>query len=295
MRGLNKMLKKSLFIFFLITSNTGFSEESSYWLNDSAVCKINKNNREIDYNKEGHLNTTYIVARIAGHGKSEARELACFSQMPDKEVMRLSAPAVAIWGIFSWEYRHLIMAILHSLHGGKGEEVQARRDKLAMIIKEGVANKDDPWKLGFMIHAMGDSYAHVCGNGENIKAYGELVGHAFAFSEKPDEISHEDNITHYTLYVKELFYALRLRNDIADEDKLERFINVVKIAAKSGNEDKVRDAIIKYDINNTGTYKIDTNEESDSENVIEQDVIAFSSDDEKEFLRSLRSQLEEKN
>lgn len=276
----------------------GFAEESSYWLNDSAVCNINKINDTIEtqFNKEGHLNTTYIVARIAGHGKSEAQELACFSQMPDKEVMRLSAPAVAIWGIFSWEYRHLIMAILHSLHGGKGEEVQARRDKLANLIKEGVIegqSKMDSWKLGFMIHAMGDSYAHVCGNGENIKAYGELVGHAFAFSEKPDEISHEDNITHYTLYVKELFSALK--TNLADEDKLERFINEVKIAAKSGNEDKVRDAIVKFNHNNRGTHKIDTIEEIDSENLIEKDVIAFSSDDEKEFLRTLRSQLEEKN
>jgi hypothetical protein len=277
------MLIKIIFRLFLITSSTAFADQSSYWLNDSAVCEINESNRQIKYNKEGHLNTTYIVARIAGHDIGYARQLACFSQMPDKEVMRLSAPAVAVWGIFSWEYRHLIMAILHSLHGGKGEEVQARRDKLAMIIKEGVANNQDSWKLGFMIHAMGDSYAHVCGNGENIKSYGELVGHAFAFSEKPDEISHEDNISHYTLYIKELFLALQKSE--ANVAKLEDFIDKVEKAAKSGNEEEVRKAIVHYDIDKTNT----------ASNINADTNFTFSSDDEKEFLRSLRFQLEEQN
>lgn len=265
-----------------MTSVTGFAEESSYWLNDSAVCEINESYRQIKYNKEGHLNTTYIVARIAGHEIDDARQLACYSQMPDKQVMRLSAPAVAVWGIFSWEYRHLIMAILHSLHGGKGEEVQARRDKLAMIIKEGVSDKEDPWKLGFMIHAMGDSYAHVCGSGENVKAYGELVGHAFAYREKPDTISHEDNITHYTLYVKELFNALRLRND-KEDDRLKEFIDTVEKAAKSGSEEEVRKAIVNYAIDKNNT----------TSEISEESAFSFSSEDEKEFLRSLRSQLED--
>ena len=285
------MLIRIFFTIVLMLPNAVFAGGNAWWLTDSADCDLNGTdlNYYPFYAKEGHENTTYVVARIAGHGRFDAKKLACYSQMPDTEVMRLSAPAVGVWGVFAWEYRHLIVANLHSLHGGNAENVKTRRTKLAELIKQGVSDQIPVWKTGFMIHAMGDSYAHVSGSGENIKAYGELFGHIFAFSEKPDNIAHDENFTHYKLYVEELYKALE--QSAASKSELNRFIASVEAAAKTGNEEEVVKAITGFKLNDfLSELKSNPTEQVQVENMPVKEI--FSSDDEKEFLRWLRSQLE---
>lgn len=280
------MITKNVFYLFLLISNIAFAGENSWWLDYSANCKPDKSGFGYApfYNKEGHGNTTYVVAKIAGHKDFKATQFACYSQMPDAEVMRLSAPTVAIWGIFAPEYRHLIMADLHSLYGGEGDEVKVRRDKLAKLVEQG-KDSMQVWQVGFIIHAMGDSYAHVSDNGESIKAYGEFIGHALAFSEKPDEIAYEDNFTHYKLFVERLYEALK--TDQASSENLNRFISEVENAVNTGDEGNVKKAIINFKLN-----------ETDEDIKFEQETISnvaqynFSSKDEKNFLRWLRDALE---
>lgn len=136
--------------------------------------------------------------------------LSVFSQAPDDYVWLYSAVPVAIWGVVDLPYRHRIMNTLHSLHGGKNADVLLRRSRLAGLIKQAdLMSVNDHWKIGFLIHALGDSYAHVHGDDGNLEAYGEFAGHAVdsILRRDGDNIDHK-TIGTYVQYTSALFCSL---------------------------------------------------------------------------------------
>lgn len=203
----------------------------------------------IQYQKEGHFNTTGTIAKMAGWKMNDAQVLACYSQMPD-EVSRLEAVYIGK-RYFFWrgEYHHLIMDILHSLHGGKAPQVEVRRERLFELVKEnaqlirreGTSDRDImrlAWQTGFLIHALGDSYAHV--KEPSGSAYGDWIGHAFAGHE-PDYISQGKNFDRYEMFARKLYEALG--GSIKSHGKLEEFIAKIKAAAASHHERDVKRAM----------------------------------------------------
>ena len=196
------------------------------------------------YMEFGHRNTTYVVANIAGLDEKTAHRLAYFSQTPDDKAFLYSAPAVAIWGIIWPPYRHRIVSTLHSLHGGNPDAVYERRQKLFNLIS--ACDKKDPalqWKIGFLIHAYGDSYAHVKPFRGSERAYGELVGHGFDNTIMPDYIGcHVDN---YISYVRNLYLALGGNPD--NTTRLEDYISRIREASKV-TDYKEREAGINFTI-----------------------------------------------
>lgn len=239
---------KRLALLMLLAGPGMVAAEQDYWtLPDKAACERAQSGsapQPLVYPREGHLSTTGIVAFIAGYSFEDATLLACYSQMPDDQAWSLSAPLVGIWGIVRPEFRHLIVADLHSLHGGGHQAVEARRERLAAMVRTSLANRAPAWQVGFLIHAMGDSYAHVKGPANDLEAYGAGVGHIFAFSEAPDDISRDDNFIHYQAYVNALYVALGGTTSARDE--LDRFLLVVSAAAATGERDNVVEAINHY-------------------------------------------------
>lgn len=237
------MIKQLLLSFFVIVALSGCANHM-WWpeLDSEQLCLNGRHHKAYEKEKklipscpakdkfkaEGHISTTHIVAIIAGQ-HNYAEKYALYSQVPDAQALRFSAPAVSVWGTVTfWEwfdYRHNINAILHSLHGGNEIQVNVRREKLANLINDLV--KDDPennaWKIGFLIHALGDSYAHVYddGNGNNTRAYGELIGHLFEKgSFRPDSIP--SNLENYLAFVKALYTALNTGN--GNSQNLDKYI-----------------------------------------------------------------------
>jgi len=160
------------------------------------------------FKKDGHFHTVHFVAGIAGmSGTPRQNALTCYSQAPDK-MSRYNAVPVSFWGFFTPEYRKLVVNTLHSLHGGDAKAVQNRREKLKGLVREHFQRGEPDWKTGFLIHALGDSYAHVHGSLDAPIAYGELVGHGFALLHDPDDILLPENDRKYTAYVMALYEAL---------------------------------------------------------------------------------------
>lgn len=171
---------------------------------------------------DGHLLTSGYVINLATHDLEFSQKVACYSQAPDDLWLKYSAPSVAIWGLFYWSYRQNVMEILHSLHGGDLEAVVRRQEDLRRHIKsliiyetdEGgkyqlVVDEENVWKLGFLLHALGDSYAHLKGETGAQVAYGPIVGHGFdgflwgLFGENyPDKIFKNNNYENYSNFVK---------------------------------------------------------------------------------------------
>jgi hypothetical protein len=152
------------------------------------------------YPEAGHLTTAGIVARCSGLDEETSLKLAYFSQAPD-DVLRYNAVPVAVWGKLlppAWGYHQRIMKTLHSLHGGDNKAVENRRQRLAtMIANMDKHNESEHWKIGFLIHALGDSYAHVHPVENKDVAYGPFVGHGLDNCVFPDHISE-----HLDIYVK---------------------------------------------------------------------------------------------
>lgn len=159
---------------------------------------------------DGHFFTTDRVTEVAGLKLEVGHRLAIFSQVPDEYVMRYSAVPVAVWGIVNLNYRHQIMNTLHSLHGGRNYEVLVRRAALAEMIHDyDPTDQAAQWKIGFLIHALGDSYSHVHGEEGSLKAYNEITGHAGDSLRRkdPDKLG-EKTLKTYVKYNKALFCAL---------------------------------------------------------------------------------------
>jgi hypothetical protein len=271
-----------IFLLLLLGPGIAFAGKNSYWLEGDKNCVDKPIGNDDKYHEDGHGDTTYVVARIAGYSRHDAERLSCFSQLPDAAALRLSAPLVGVWGFANLEYRRLIVDSLHSLHGGNSRAVTERRNRLAGLVNRGIKESTSAWKIGFIVHAMGDSYAHVSGSGDKMKAYGVVVGHIFAFGDKPDTIGHKDNIVHYVGYVRALYAALQ--NGSARPELLEDFIAQVTAAARDENDpgEKVVKAIKEY--------KVVLSPEP--QNSLNPEKYEYSREKELEFLRWLRLELD---
>ena len=183
---------------------------------------------DIEFAPDGHYFTTNKVAELAGLSAEVNREITLFSQAPDDLALSYSATAVAIWGVVWLPYRQRIVETLHSLHGGPQKAVEARRERLAAMIRKfdlRPENRKEFWKGGVLIRALGDSYAHVHGEGETLKAYNVIWGHAWdsLFGDNPDDISGNVHaFRNYLAYAQALFDALD-RSDQPSSENRTRF------------------------------------------------------------------------
>lgn len=157
---------------------------------------------------DGHYITTNSVARRAGMSADDEWVVTVFSQVPDDVVFLYSAVPVAVWGVFWPPYRHRIVNTLHSLHGGDSSAVAIRRGRLVALIKAlDLSSTEDLWKAGLLVHALGDSFAHIYVKHGEEHAYNELYGHAIdsLFGSDPDVI--DGNFTRYRDYLFALYGA----------------------------------------------------------------------------------------
>lgn len=177
------------------------------------------------YQRDGHQETTYVIARLAGHGSEDAARLAFFNQAADDLAMRYAAPQVSVWASFgAWGYRHRINAVLHSLHGGGPAAVAQRRlDLASMIEARNRSEAQASWQTGFLVHALGDSYAHTNPVGQ---AYGETYGHLFD-GHAPDLVGNRPEL--YLDYVDALFAALEMPT-ASDREALSEFKALLRAA-----------------------------------------------------------------
>jgi len=155
---------------------------------------------------DGHFYTTNFVLEAADVRAARADRIGCFSQAPD-EIAKYNAIPVSIFGVFDWKKRSHIVNALHSLHGGNHAAVVKRRAALQGLIHESYHQARPDWETGFLVHALGDSYAHVKGDFDSSTAYGEVVGHGFALQD-PDNIYAGDNYKKYNAYILALFDAI---------------------------------------------------------------------------------------
>ncbi|QXI25605.1 hypothetical protein [Pseudomonas vanderleydeniana] len=192
------------------------------------------------YAVDGHYSTAGYVAQLAGYSSEKVHEFSCYSQTPDQEAVHYSAPYVAVWGIFNWPFRHEIVNGLHSLHGGDARAVALRRGKLKRLIETSLSQGRPEWETGFLIHALGDSYAHVHGTADGERAYGEFAGHALAnlpWGERPDSIFVDHHYVNYLEYVNVLFEVFTNANKTpGDTESLRRFREEITAEAAKGND-----------------------------------------------------------
>ncbi|WP_203292402.1 hypothetical protein [Maricaulis parjimensis] len=173
------------------------------------------------YNRDGHQDTTYLVAVMAGRSPREAALLSFYNEAADDLALRFAAPQVSVWASFGgWTYRHRIVGVLHSLHGGGPEAVDRRRADLQRSLANRPAGENaDIWQSGLIIHALGDSYAHTTGVGGDQGAYGELYGHLFD-GHSPDYVAMRPPV--YRAYIEALYAALEVPGS-ADRAAFEAF------------------------------------------------------------------------
>jgi RHS repeat-associated protein len=164
------------------------------------------------WDSSGHYYTTFIAAMTCGGTRStaEAQNLAYYSQLPDQD-RRFDAVDAGLSRMLSLGLSDLfggfdkdIQEWLHSLHGGGPEDIAKRRACLKKMLESGEL---DPWEEGFVIHALGDAFAHVMTdqNGNPIKAFGGPLGHAFQ-GHGPDNIG--EHPRNYGEYLESLCAAL---------------------------------------------------------------------------------------
>lgn len=212
------------------------------------------------YSKDGHFYTAGYVAYLAGYRNIPKLEsISCYTQTPDEQLWSLNAVPVSVYGIIPgfWSYRHQVVDGLHSLHGGDAQGVEVRRARLKQKIVEAVqpGSMVPDWQLGFLIHAFGDSYAHV--HGTPTRAYSQGIGHAIPSltGDDPDAIFTNRHYQNYNAYVRALYEALSLGETTAkaDFEGLELFTDeITKEAAKGDVPDKtvtihIRNGLPAYD------------------------------------------------
>jgi RHS repeat-associated protein len=139
------------------------------------------------YGDDGHYYATYIAARVCGHlTPARAYRLAYYAQLPDQHWRYDAINAGIRWflNVGLNDFPLDVQNWLHSLHGGNPDQVRARQDCLKKLISDG---KLKEWEKGFVIHALGDAYAHVKPNGW---AYCAPCGHA-GDGTAPDNIAND--------------------------------------------------------------------------------------------------------
>jgi len=235
---MGKILATTLVCFSLVGCST-----NQWWpgIDSQKLCDESKKQKFLP---DGHVNTTHIITTIAGIDSETSERYALFSQVPDAQSLRFSAPAVSVYGTLLWggDYRHEIAAILHSLHGGDNQQVKDRRLQLQKLIRQYVAlhARENDWKIGFLIHALGDSYAHVYSEGgDSVRAYGPAIGHLIEKGNfAPDSI--RQNLDNYILFTKALFDAM----GGVDKQRYDEYITIIrKVVAESKRDDDVSENI----------------------------------------------------
>jgi len=191
----------------------------------------------IQYEIDGHLYTTFAVAVLAGLPVPRALELAWGSQVPDAN--RRYTAVHAAWTVLWNEFSESIMETLHSLHGGDTHAVAKRRDQLEALIVEALARGEPDWKVGLMIHAFGDSYAHTHTKHGREEAYGTPIGHGHD-GHTPDTIGRFPE--KYLAYVVHLYRALGGAGDA--RARLDRLFDIV--GQDGASDGRITRGIIAY-------------------------------------------------
>ncbi len=163
-----------------------------------------------EWYETGHINTTLIIARLAGVQDHLAQQIAIYCQLPDYFKMTYSA-GTPLWAWISGKGKdaEVISKILHGFHGGAQAEVERRQRFFRDLVRDQIMRQEDVWKIGFTVHAFGDSYAHTfLDEAGQRSAYGYPMGHGldFLFCVKPDHISKHPDL--YMDYCAALFWAL---------------------------------------------------------------------------------------
>jgi hypothetical protein len=222
-----------------VPEDSGLASVSDFY---ERVCDPQKSN--LKYKATGHQDTAYLVARFAGWSDSEAAELAYFTEAPDRFWAQYSAP-IGSARIFALQFDrwHHLSSVLHSLHGGSAAEVEARRRTLGRLIVAhrdsylpGSARQAERWKVGFLVHAFGDSFAHVWGVNQGQTgsvSYNPVVGHVVdgVFRGNPDVIAGNPEV--YDRYVRALFDVLDRGN--GNRGELETYLSEIAFQANAEN------------------------------------------------------------
>lgn len=163
---------------------------------------------------DGHLYTTLSIAELAMFPDERQLVIAYFSQYPDLDPDYEAVPVSLKYLLLpnKWTWRNDISGKLHSLHGGRREEIDARRAAIRQAITGMLDDPAKDWQTGLLIHALGDTYAHTENkfNSENEKAYGVWIGHLIPslFGRSPDKIKTPLNEPKFLGYITDLYQLL---------------------------------------------------------------------------------------
>lgn len=191
---------------------------------------------ELLYEKDGHLFTTFIVAVQAGKSVEQALQLAWGSQIPD-ENGSYTATRGALRAWFS-SYAKRLMMTLHSLHGQGPAGVAKRRNDLKTLITGSFEVKVPEWRIGLMVHAFADSYAHTFAVTGGERAYSPPTGH-FRDGHTPDQIRHDPE--KYLAYAASLYQAFG-----GQGDPLVRLHDLAGIVTDGAREAEIAENIEAY-------------------------------------------------
>ena len=209
------------------------------------------------FGPDGHLFSTLLIARYAGIDEANAYTLAYYSQYPDLDS---NFKATSLF-IFAPNWRSDVREVLHSLHGGEREAIDARREVLKNFIKDSI-HQDPPnyWQAGLMIHAFADAYSHTkepLGDPDQ-RAYGSVIGHLHHWK-KPDQIARQKVFPKYREFAEQLYDILAL-GSVAGKQQLTEFLNTIEALACDGwcwgsEVDRVEEAIYTTGSFNESWYK----------------------------------------
>jgi hypothetical protein len=176
------------------------------------------NEPSIQLLEDGHLYTTYSIAKIAGYTDQRLLTLTYYSQYPDvDEEYDAAKGSVRYFFVpWYWAWHNKINGILHSLHGGDQSTIDQRRTAIKTALATSIKDPDQDWLSGLLIHAYGDAYVHTRGEygSGHEKAYGVWFGHAWEnmIGSTPDGIKNSVTEPKYLAYVNELYHTLSVQS-----------------------------------------------------------------------------------
>jgi RHS repeat-associated protein len=113
------------------------------------------------YDWDGHFGGTYAQLISMGYDPNLARQLSYYAVMPDKITEYSAWDNVGRWlGSLTTDHAFFkdVQEWLHSLHGGGPNGIAGRRSCIMNLLQ---GSKLDVWEKGFLIHALGDTFAHT--------------------------------------------------------------------------------------------------------------------------------------
>jgi hypothetical protein len=186
------------------------------------------------FTTDGHLYSTYLVARYEGINQIDAYTLAYYSEYPDIDGNFKATSAF----IFSPHWRSDVRKVLHSLHGGDLDAIEVRRKALKMALSDSL-NQAPPnyWQAGLIVHAFGDAYSHTTKElgDPNQEAYGSIICHLHHWK-TPDQIARRKVFPKYREFIEQLYNVIDVEGG-ADSGLLTEFLNTIEgLACKNGCE-----------------------------------------------------------